>query len=203
MENSVDSSTEERIKEVARKMFMQKGYAATRVKDIADEAGMNIALLNYYFRSKEKLFDIIMAENVQMIAGSIKQIMMDPATSLQAKIEKIVTFYIDLFTGQPELPLFVFREVTANPEKLVDIIGRNQVMHSYFFQQLRTELATNNAPMHPMQILMSLMSLVVMPFIARPLVQVISGQEIAEFYGLMQERKMLIPKWVMSMVKTG
>ncbi|QHV97143.1 TetR/AcrR family transcriptional regulator [Spirosoma endbachense] len=201
--NALDGTTEERIKEVARKMFTQKGYAATRVKDIAEEAGMNIALLNYYFRSKEKLFDIIMAENIQQIAGSIKQIMMDPKTSLSEKVQKIVTFYIDLFTNEPELPLFVFREVTANPDKLVDIVGRKQITQSYFFKQLQAELDAHEISMHPMQIMMSIMSLVVMPFIARPLVQVIANQEPAEFYALMQERKRLIPLWISAILKAS
>jgi AcrR family transcriptional regulator len=201
--NALDGTTEERIKEVARKMFTQKGYAATRVKDIAEEAGMNIALLNYYFRSKEKLFDIIMAENIQQIAGSIKQIMMDSKTSLNEKVQKIVTFYIDLFTNEPELPLFVFREVTANPDKLVDIVGRKQITQSYFFKQLQAELDAHEISMHPMQIMMSIMSLVVMPFIARPLVQVIANQEPTEFYALMQERKRLIPLWISAILKAS
>ena len=52
-------STEEKIKAAARKVFMEKGYGASRTRDIAEEAGINLALLNYYFRSKEKLFNEI------------------------------------------------------------------------------------------------------------------------------------------------
>ena len=56
-------STEEKIKEAARRVFTKKGYAATRTRDIAEESGYNLALINYYFRSKEKLFDIVMLEH--------------------------------------------------------------------------------------------------------------------------------------------
>ncbi|MDN3670454.1 helix-turn-helix domain-containing protein [Echinicola jeungdonensis] len=57
-----DDSTEGKIKTAARKVFQQKGFAAARTRDIAEEPGINLALLNYYFRSKGKLFDLIMME---------------------------------------------------------------------------------------------------------------------------------------------
>jgi len=62
---AVDPSTEEKIKNAARVIFHSKGYAATRTRDIADEAGINLALLNYYFRSKEKLFETIRLQITQ------------------------------------------------------------------------------------------------------------------------------------------
>ena len=60
-------STEEKFKEAARVVFTRKGYAATKTRDIAEEAGLNLALLNYYFRSKEKLFEIIMLEKITQL----------------------------------------------------------------------------------------------------------------------------------------
>ncbi len=66
-EIEINASTEEKIKEAARRVFTQKGYAATRTRDIAEESGLNLALINYYFRSKEKLFDIIMLEHLQIV----------------------------------------------------------------------------------------------------------------------------------------
>jgi len=58
----LDESTEEKIKEAARIVFTQKGYASAKVRDIAKEADINLSLVNYYFRSKEKLFQLCMAE---------------------------------------------------------------------------------------------------------------------------------------------
>ena len=60
-----DTNTEDKILKAANKVFTQKGFAATRTRDIAAEAGINLALLNYYFRSKKKLFDIVMLENLK------------------------------------------------------------------------------------------------------------------------------------------
>lgn len=199
--NDIDGSTEERIKEAARKVFTQKGYAAGRVKDIADEAGINIALLNYYFRSKEKLFDQIMLEKFQQFTGSIQQIMTDETTSLNEKLERIVAFYIDLFTTQPELPLFIFSEIKANPEKLIEIIGKRQLFQTYFIKQLQEELRRHHNGTDPLHLMMSLLSMVIFPYIGRPMLQVIARKEAAEFNTMMQERKILIPKWIEAMIK--
>ncbi len=84
-----DLTTEEKIKQAARKIFHEKGYAATRTRDIAEEAGVNLALLNYYFRSKEKLFDIIMLETMTNFMRTVKTILADESSSLKKLLDKI------------------------------------------------------------------------------------------------------------------
>src|SRR5688500_7452128 len=91
---AADPSTEEKIKEAARKVFTKKGYAATRTRDIAEEADINLALLNYYFRSKEKLFDIVMTENLQQLLMVLKGVLHDQNSSLADKVTAIVANYI-------------------------------------------------------------------------------------------------------------
>ena len=81
-----DPSTEEKIKNAARIVFHKKGFAATRTRDIVEEAGINLALLNYYFRSKEKLFDIIMFESMQHFFKAISEVFNDDKTTLENKI---------------------------------------------------------------------------------------------------------------------
>src|SRR5580698_8757544 len=103
-------STEEKIKEAARKLFTQKGFAATRTRDIAEEAGINLALLNYYFRSKERLFDLVMLENFGQFISGVRALFNDENTSLDQKIEALVNFYIDRLIISPDLPLFIINE---------------------------------------------------------------------------------------------
>ena len=83
--------TEGKIKEAARIVFTQKGYAAARTRDIAEEAGINLSLLNYYFRSKEKLFNIIMTEKIQQFFGAMFPVISDDHLSLEVKIEQFVS----------------------------------------------------------------------------------------------------------------
>src|SRR5690349_22519623 len=95
-------STEDKIKEAARKVFTQKGYAATRTRDIAEEAGINLALLNYYFRSKEKLFEIVILEKMHILLGKIGPAMMDERTSIEQKVEQIAEHYINTLVANPD-----------------------------------------------------------------------------------------------------
>ena len=120
MSNTNNISTEERIKAAARKVFHQKGYAGTRTRDIAEEAGINHAMLNYYFRSKEKLFTIIMTETMAQFFKGLSHLLNDENTSLEQKIELIVNNYTDLLLEEPELPTFMFNEVRNNPEPFIE-----------------------------------------------------------------------------------
>src|SRR5216684_17159 len=121
--SAIDLSTEEKIKAAAKKLFTQKGFAATRTRDIAEEAGINLALLNYYFRSKEKLFDIIMMENFRQFIQGIAMNVFDEKTSIGEKIEKLVIAYIDFLTLNPYLPIFILNEINGNPSKIAEQIN--------------------------------------------------------------------------------
>src|SRR5580698_3307924 len=109
-----EQSTEEKIKAAARKIFTKKGYAATRTRDIAEQAGLNLALLNYYFRSKEKLFEIVMIEKVQQLLAFMSPVLNNPDTSLHEKIDLITPSYIDMLLKNPDLPMFVLSEIKSN-----------------------------------------------------------------------------------------
>src|SRR5690606_14988663 len=97
---NLDTSTEEKIIQAARKVFMQKGYVATRTRDIAEEAGINLALLNYYFRSKEKLFQLIMVEKLQLLFSVILPIVNNDDLTLEEKVETLVENYINLLVDK-------------------------------------------------------------------------------------------------------
>ena len=132
-----DHSTEEKIMAAARKLFTQKGYAATKTRDIAREAGINSALLNYYFRSKEKLFALIMRENLQQFAEGIALVANDSHTSLDEKLQKLVNHYTDMLLEKPEIPLFVINEIQTNPEDLINKMSlQEKIFSSHFFQQI-------------------------------------------------------------------
>ncbi len=133
-----DLSTEQKIKEAARNVFTRKGYAATRTRDIAEEAGINLALLNYYFRSKEKLFEQIMMEKMQSFFGSLAPVLNDTNTTLETKIELLVACYIDMLTLDPNMPLFVLNEIQNNLTHLKEKAGIRQfILQSSFIRQLK------------------------------------------------------------------
>src|SRR6187455_3136142 len=128
-----DLSTEEKIKSAARLVFTKKGYAATRTRDIAEEAGINLALLNYYFRSKEKLFNLIMLETFSEFAKSIVVIFNDETTSLDNKVETIASAYIDLLILEPQIPLFIMSEIRSHPDQLLKAINAKSIIANSAF----------------------------------------------------------------------
>lgn len=193
-----DTSTEEKIKEAARKVFTRKGYAATRTRDIAEEAGLNLALLNYYFRSKEKLFEIIMMEKFQRLFGALLPILNNESTNLETKVQLIVENYIDLLSVTPDLPLFVLSEIRSNPARFGEKVqASNLIRNSHFVKQLQEK----RKDIHPIHFLMSLLGMLLFPFIARPVFGSAGLINEKEFSALMEERKELIPKWISAMLK--
>lgn len=199
-----DASTEEKIKQAARTIFHKKGFAATRTRDIAEEAGLNLALLNYYFRSKQKLFDLIMLETMQQFLLSLTDIFNAQETSLETKIELLVSNYIDLLTEEPDIPIFILSELRTNPQELVAKMNVKEIlMQSYLMQQLQKEAAAGRiAPIHPVQFIMNVMGLTVFPFIAKPIFSNIGNLSEGDFNQMMAQRKMLVPKWVKAILAT-
>jgi len=193
-----DNSTEEKIKNAARRIFQQKGYAGTRTRDIAEEAGINLALLNYYFRSKERLFDLIMTESLEEFFRSLRSVFDDPSTDFEEKIRRIVENYIDKLTANPNLPIFILSELRNHPEELIKKTGVKKVfLNSVFIQQLEDEIAAKRVkPIKSLHFIMNMLGMTVFPFIASPMIKGMGNIDQTEFENLMQERKTLIPVWI-------
>jgi AcrR family transcriptional regulator len=192
-----DPTTEQKIKAAARQDFHQKGYAATRTRDIAEAAGIKLALLNYYFRSKEKLFDIIMTETLHRFLQTIGLTFNDPSTTLLEKIETLAHRYIDLLTLEPEIPLFIMSELRSNPKKLLDTLHpKEMLMNSVLLKQFQQAIQEKKIPpQNFLHFIMNLMGLITFPFIASPMFKNIGDLNDDQYNMIIQERKKLIPQW--------
>lgn len=201
----LDRNTELKIRKAARSIFHEKGFAAARTRDIADEAGINLALLNYYFRSKEKLFQLIMAETLESFFQSLAMEFNDEKTSLDAKVEIIVNRYIDLLLKEPGIPIFLLNELRSNPDAFLKKLNLKQILvSSVLFRQLQQAMKENKLPpMHPLQFMANLMGLVIFPFIASPILKELGDMNQEEFKRMMTERRKLIPGWIRAMMKTA
>jgi len=198
-EEQVSLSTEEKIMEAARNIFTRKGFAAARTRDIAEEAGINLALLNYYFRSKQKLFDRVMAEKMRQFFGAVAPVMMDHCTTLEAKISHIACHYIDLLRANPDLPLFVLNEIRNNTAHFAESMQVGSILReSSFVLQLKQK----RPDIHPLQFVLSLLGMIIFPFIGRPVFNAVQALDDGAFNRLMDERKKLIPHWMGMMLNT-
>ena len=197
----MDDSTEERIKAAARIVFTKKGYQATKVRDIAAEADINLSLVNYYFRSKEKLFQLVMAEVVDKLIMAVIAVLNNKELSLQQQIEQVADHYINLLLANPDFPLFMVNEIFAGTDELFKDNRKNGIFKSHFFQQLNGLQKEGKLSINPLHLLMNLIGFVVMPFLARPLLERNKVVKSAEFKALMDERRKLIPMWMKGMLK--
>ncbi len=197
-----DASTEEKIMAAARTVFHSKGFAAARTRDIAEEAGINLALLNYYFRSKEKLFVLVMIETLTEFFGSVSVIINNPETTFEEKIEQFAAGYIDMIFREPDIPLFIMSEIRNNPEQLLQKVDiRTTVFNSVFIHQFAEAVEQGKIKdQNFLHFMMNFIGLIVFPFIAKPLLQAISGLTEEQLNALIEERKKLIPVWIKAMM---
>lgn len=199
-------STEEKIKQAARKLFTKNGFAAVKTRDIAAEAGINLALLNYYFRSKEKLFEIIMLENMSRFIAGVSPIINNEDTTIEQKLDAIISMYIDKLLREPDLPMFILSQTRTNMDYLMEKLGfETLITKSYLFKQiLKSDYQKMiHSTINPLHLVINLFSLMAAPFIMAPMIQRVMKLDEKQFETLMQERKALIPKWLASIVKKG
>ena len=202
MKQEKDKKTEDKIKQVARMMFIQKGFTGTTTREIATEAGTNLALVNYYFRSKEQLFKQIMLESLHEFFESVVDILNDSHTSLEIKLERLVERYIDQLNQHPDIPMFILSEIRSNPEIFLnEFLKGTKLRQTVLFNQLTAHLQEKQKlNINPIHIMMNVLSMTLFPFIVKPMICHVTEMPEDEYRALMLERKKLIPMWVKQMV---
>jgi AcrR family transcriptional regulator len=111
-----NAGTEQTILDAAEKVFMDKGYAGAKTIEIAKIAGVNHAMLHYYFRTKENLFNRVFEKKAEMILNSFN-ISFDADLPFFEKIKKSVEMHFDFIGNNPKIPMFIMREIVSNKEK--------------------------------------------------------------------------------------
>lgn len=191
-------NTAEKIRNAARKLFTELGYGRVTTRDIATAAGVNAALVNYHFRSKEQLFQEIMVEVVRGFMSQM-QVLLNDGHSFEEKLELLVNNYYQLLSRQPDLPIFMLSEIRNNPKEMVEKLGVAGVFkEAGFFRELAERCPQE---MLPIQLFLNLISMTVFPFIARPIVQNAAGFNDEQFSNLIAERQVHISQWFISMLE--
>ncbi|MDE7336314.1 MAG: TetR/AcrR family transcriptional regulator [Muribaculaceae bacterium] len=109
-------NTETKILEAAANEFMTKGYAGARTTAIAEAAGVTHGMLHYYFRTKEKLFERIISDKVELLASTLSESMQSADSDIYELLKKITYSHLNFFAENPLLPGFIIREAYAQPE---------------------------------------------------------------------------------------
>ena len=197
-----DTSVEQRILDAAKHVFITQGMAGARMQDIADAAGINKAMLHYYFRNKEKLFETIFAEAFENLFPKLQSIL-ESDQSIFKKIELICIEYINQMQAMPYLPIFVLSEVNRQPDEfLKKMFGKRRPPIKAFADTIEMAIQQKEIkPIHPLQLLLNIISLSIFPFMAKPLLQHVSGISKKQYDAMMEERKKIVPQIIIQSIK--
>ena len=191
-------STEEKILEAASEVFTEKGFSGTRTRDIAEKAGINLALLNYYFRSKEKLFEQVMKIKVVLLFGKIFPILSNEKTSLEEKIDLASEKYFEILSKNPNLPLFVISEIQKKNSNITKIIPVNKIFeNSVIIKQIKEKRPEIN----PLHYLVNFLAMTIFPFVAKPVFNAFELTNEAEYHQFISERRKLVPIWMKQLLE--
>lgn len=199
----LEKQTEEEIFLAAQQVFQEKGFAGARMQEIADEADINKSMLHYYYRSKEKLFLEVFRSSVKKIFPELISILSSD-DDLEKKVKRVVEFYYNTFRKNPYLPSFVIHEMNQHPKRFKEFISslHIEIPHE-FAEQIQKEIKAGKIlPMKPTHFLINIVSLCLMPVIARTLVQTLFEMDDEEFAEFLKERKELVPKIIFNGVQT-
>jgi TetR/AcrR family transcriptional regulator len=199
-----DISTEQKILEAARQVFFDKGMAGARMQDIADAAGINKALLHYYFRNKEKLFQTIFTEAFENFFPKLSSIV-DSGEDVLTKLEMLCVAYINQIQSMPYLPLFILSEANYQPEAfLKKMWGNRRPPVKAFINMIETAVNEGKIKrVDPFQLIMNIVSLSIFPFMAKPLMQYVTGINKKQYDAMMEERKKMVPWLIIQSVKNN
>ena len=191
--------TEEAIIRAAKDIFVSKGYAATRMQEIADAANINKAMLHYYFRSKEMLFRVITIQTLEMMLPKFLSALQHEGTVIE-KIENIVITYIETIRENPHIPLFIITELSQKRESFIVEVekrAKNQPIVHAFFDQVTKEIEAGKIrDVPPMHLFLNVVSLSAFPFILQPVFTTVAGVSEAQYGAMMQERTVLVTDFI-------
>lgn len=195
------SPTETKIFDAARKVFQSKGFEGARMQEIADVASINKSMLHYYFRSKDKLFEKVYQLSILKMIPQIAALLNEDIP-LDQKIRGFASRYLEIVRANPDIPLFIIHELNKNPGRLKKFMLNEMKKNVQpFFDQIKAEHAKGNThDLPPEQLIINLFALMVFPFIARPILQVMLEKQDAEFDQLINERVQFLPDYAVSMI---
>ncbi len=182
-------NTEQVILQSAREIFYKKGLSGARMQEIADQAGINKAMLHYYFKTKEQLFNKVFSDALQIFSGRVAEIL-NGELSFEEKIRTYVNHTVDALVLDPGIPVFVLNELTNNPDRLVEMFAaKDKIDLGKFFQEVKQY---SKGTANPEVLFMDMVALCVYPIVMSSVLKKLLKKTDQEYYELMEQRKVHI-----------
>jgi TetR/AcrR family transcriptional regulator len=189
------TETENLIKETAKRIFFSKGHVNASTKEIAKEAGVNRALIHYYFRSRDFLFNMVLEEAMRGVTGKIGEIF-GSDLDLRSKVRAFLDAFIQEMAEYPYLETFMVTEMAKNPEKIQELHPKNtDQVKALMEKQLQSEIEAGTLPSIRIDhFMVNLLSMCNYPLIAKPVIQTIFGYDDNAYKRFLTERKKVVYK---------
>ncbi|MEO6759146.1 MAG: TetR/AcrR family transcriptional regulator, partial [Saprospiraceae bacterium] len=183
-------------------VFVQKGMDGAKMQEIADRAGINKALLHYYYRSKEKLYEMVARAIISRAVPIIREFL-ETGYPLEEKIRRFVHFYIELIARNPYIPIFVISEMNKHPDRFIEMVLPKELPKpDAFFQQVEMEVAAGNIrPVKPQHLVVNMVSLCIFPFVAKPMVRIMMGMSAEETRAFLEEREAEVLRFIQASLR--
>ncbi len=194
-------NTEEKILDAAQSVFIRKGMDGARMQEIANEAGINKALLHYYFRTKEKLFQAIFKSVFSQILPNIMELV-HSELPFEEKLGLFIEKYITLLMKNPFVPTFILKEMNRDPDFLASMMKNNGVQPQNIFVMFEREMEAGKIiKMDPRDLLVNLLGLCIFPIAAKPLLSILlfDGNK-KEYNNFLDNRKNTIKEFVLNSI---
>lgn len=194
MDNQEKQSKEQQILAAAEQEFLTKGYDGARTTSIAQAAGVTHAMLHYYFRTKEQLFERIVDEKFATMSHSMVAIMGDPSLPIVERIKGGIAAHFDFIAANPLLPRFVINEIVTRPERYEVLYKRAGIVVNSVYNGLQVEIdrAAERGEIEQVDVKMlfiSIMSMNIFTFVAYPFMEPIMGELMADRERFLEARK--------------
>ena len=203
-------ATEQRILDAAHAVFLRRGTAGARMQEIAAEAGVNQALLHYYFRSKERLSQAAFERAAMQLMPAVVHVL-SSAAELEDKVSGVIELELDHLSRSPYLPGYVISELTHHPERVRQLITaisgmtpediRPRVVATLAAQIQARVRRGSMRPIAPEQFIVNLMSLCIFPFAARPMISALLGLDQHDFERFIADRRADLPSFFLGALR--
>lgn len=197
-----NQDTEAQILDAAKDVFQKKGMDGARMQEIANEAGINKAMLHYYYRSKQLLFEAVFNNAFSLLAPQLNKILNDDS-SIEDKVKNFTSNYITFISKHPYLPNFIIQELNRNP-KFFEKIQQNAAFPTLDKFKAQVALEVEKGILKPTdgeQLFINIISLNIFPFIATPLIKGLLKVDDKGFKQLMEKRKIAVSEFIINSIK--
>ena len=202
MKKTTDIPTQEKILNAAKLVFESKGMSASRMQEIADLANINKALLHYYYRSKQLLFEAVFKKAFNKLAPQINTIL-NSELSVFEKIRNFSSKYNSFIINHPYLPNFIFQELNRNPDFVKELASNDTFPNiDKFRTQINQDVNDKKIkPINAEQLFIHILALNIFPFIGAPLIKAFINTTDKEYKTILERRKTEVSDFIIQSIK--